>query len=92
MTRFTKKKKKGKAKEIFSGEWVPNYELKISPEEWEKLKTSPKEYASATFKSGDTVLNNIGVRLKGGIGSYRPLENGNKVGLTIKLNQFVILN
>ncbi|MBT5708782.1 CotH kinase family protein [Verrucomicrobia bacterium] len=88
VTRFTKKRKKGKAKEIFSGDWVPTYELEITPVEWEKLKTSPKDYASATFKSGDTILNNIGVRLKGGIGSYRPLENGNKVGLTLKLNQF----
>jgi spore coat protein H len=88
VTRFTKKRKQGKAKEIFSGDWVPTYELQITPEEWEKLKTSPKDYASATFKSGDTVLNNIGVRLKGGIGSYRPLENGNKVALTLKLNQF----
>ena len=87
--RFTKKKKKGKAKEIFSGDWVPTYELEIKPEEWAKLKSSPKEYASATFKSGGTILENIGVRLKGGIGSYRPLENGNKVALTLKINQFV---
>ena len=34
-------------------------------------------------------MENIGVRLKGGIGSYRPLEGGNKVGLTLKMNQFV---
>lgn len=88
VSRFTKKRKQGKAREIFSGDWVPTYELEITPEEWEKLKTSPKDYASATFKIGDKVLSNIGVRLKGGIGSYRPLENGNKVALTLKLNQF----
>ena len=86
--RFDHKRKKGKASEIFSGDWVPTYELTIAPEEWAKLKASPKDYVRATFKSGKTSLSNIGVRLKGGIGSYRPLEGGNKIGLTLKLNQF----
>ncbi len=87
--RFTGKRKKGKAKDIFSGKNTPTYELTILPEQWEKLKNSPKEYVSATFRSEGTILKNIGVRLKGGIGSYRPLEGGNKVGLTLKMNQFV---
>ena len=86
--RFDKKRKKGKAAEIFSGDWIPTYELTISQDEWAKLKGSPKDYVHATFKSGETILSNIGVRLKGGIGSYRPLERGNKIGLTLKLNQF----
>ncbi len=87
--RFEGERKAGKAGRIFSGKHIPTYELEIAPEEWGKLKKDTKTYVRATFRSGDTVLKDIGVRLKGGIGSYRPLEEGNKVGLTLKLNQFV---
>ncbi len=87
--RFSKKPKAGKAGPIFNGDEIPVYDLEISDDAMASLKADSKAYVSATFRSGDTVLENIGVRLKGGIGSYRPLGNGNKVGLTLKMNQFV---
>ena len=87
--RFQKTPKPGKAASIFEGKQVPTYQIDINEENLAKLKNTPNEYVSATFRSDDKTLENVGVRLKGGIGSFRPLEGENKVGLMVKFNKFV---
>lgn len=47
------------------------------------LRRDPRTYVHATFREGGTVYTNVMVRLKGGAGSFRPLDD--KPGLTIKL-------
>ena len=79
---------KDKASKLFDGDAVPQYKITLSPESIESLKKEPKVFAKATFESGDVKLENVGVRLKGFIGSFRPFDGQNKNGFSVKFNAF----
>lgn len=81
-------KEKDDASSLFDGSEVPDYKITLSAESVESLKKEPKIFAKATFESGDTKLENVGVRLKGFIGSFRPFDGQNKNGFTVKFNAF----
>ena len=76
------------ASPVFNGQRVPEYRLVLSPESIESLKKEPKAYTKATFICGDVQLKNVGIRLKGFIGSFRPFDGQNKNGFTVKFNAF----
>ena len=67
---------------------MPAYKITLSPESIESLKKEPKVFVKAKFESGDVKLENVGVRLKGFIGSFRPFDGQNKNGFTVKFNAF----
>jgi len=65
-----------------------DYELSLSEEAIERLHDNPKEYVRATFREGETVFENVGVRVKGGWGSFRMIDGTHKAAFTVKFNQF----
>ena len=81
-------KEKDDASSLFDGSIVPEYKITLSAKSIESLKKEPKIFAKATFESGDTKLENVGLRLKGFIGSFRPFDGQNKNGFTVKFNAF----
>ena len=81
-------KEKDEASKLFDGDDVPEYKISLSPESIESLKKEPKVFARGTFESGDVKLENVGVRLKGFIGSFRPFDGQSKNGFTVKFNAF----
>ncbi len=74
---------------VFNAASTHRYQLVISEEAQELLQEEPKHYVRATFYAGDDRYENVGVRIKGGWGSFRPLDETSKTAFTIKFNQFI---
>ena len=74
---------------VFEVSQVRHYHLELSDDAIEQLHEAPKHYVRATFREGDEVYRNVGVKLKGGWGSFRMLDGHSKAGFTVKFNQFV---
>lgn len=66
----------------------------VSEEELDALEAEPDEYVKGSFEllvGGEpkgAVLNDVGIRLKGGLGSGRPVKTG-KSGFKIRFDEFV---
>ena len=75
--------------ELFGAERVREYHLELSDDAIKQLHEKPKHYVPATFREGSDVYKNVGVRLKGGYGSFRMLDGNSKTAFTVKFNQFV---
>lgn len=74
--------------ELFGQSTIHHYRLELDPLSRHQLQQEPREYVTATFYEGETAYPNVGVRLKGGAGSFREFDGQSKIGLTIKFNQF----
>ncbi len=61
--------------------------LDVPAESLAALAADHRAYARATLREGERTYPDIGIRLKGSAGSFKPLEE--KPGLTVKINQFV---
>ncbi len=82
--------KKGRASDaVFAEGTVHFYEIEMSPEALTSLKTAPREYVRAAFRSGEDFLRDVGVSVKGSVGTFRPIDGESKTGLTVKFDQFV---
>ena len=57
-----------------------------SPKALAPLAKDPRNSVKATIIEGDTVYPDVGVHLRGGLGSFRPVDD--KAGFTIKMNKF----
>ena len=75
--------------ELFEAERVFEYHLELSNDAIKQLHKNPKHYVKATFREGNDVYKNVGVRLKGGYGSFRMLDGNSKAAFTVKFNQFI---
>ena len=73
---------------VFGSLKIRHYHLELSEQSLERLAEEPKHYVRGTFYEGDQVYPNVGIRLKGGWGSFRTLEGENKAAFTIKFNQY----
>jgi len=83
-------RKEGKgSEEVFSAAEVPAYEIELSPEAIEALRRAPKVYVKGTFRCGGETLPDVGVRVKGSIGTFRPIGSPEKTSLSVKFNEFV---
>lgn len=66
----------------------------ISEEELDALEAEPSEYVKGSFEllvggvTKGTLLEDVGIRLKGGVGSSRPVKTG-KSGFKVRFDEFV---
>ena len=80
--------KQDKASQLFDSDEVFEYKITLPEKSIESLKKEPKLFAKATFEHKNIKLENVGVRLKGFLGSFRPFDGQNKNGFTVKFNAF----
>jgi hypothetical protein len=73
---------------LFNPLRVNKFEITMTPADEAALRATPTDYHTATVRlttsKGVTALFNVGVRIKGGWGSYRDLES--KTAFKIKMN------
>ncbi|MBY0513685.1 MAG: CotH kinase family protein [Gemmataceae bacterium] len=58
----------------------------VGPKEADSLRREPKKYVTATLKEGTKTYPNVGVHLRGAVGSFRPFDD--RPGLTINMDKF----
>jgi spore coat protein H len=66
---------------------IPRCEISLEPEAVQSLRTQPREYVKATLRVGTNVFRDVGVKLKGSRGSFRPVDD--RPALTINMDKFV---
>ena len=66
---------------------IPRCEISLEPEAVQSLRTQPREYVKATLRVGTNVFLDVGVKLKGSRGSFRPVDD--HPALTINMDKFV---
>ena len=71
---------------VYALDELPTFRLSLDPDAVASLKRAPREFVKGTFSHGTTVLNDIGVRIKGHR-SLRPLSK--KPALKIRFNKYV---
>jgi hypothetical protein len=67
---------------------VVEIHLQIARDGWESLRNDQRGYVRASLSEGGQTYGEVGLRLKGSAGSFRPVDS-EKPGFTIKVNQFV---
>lgn len=72
---------------LFGGGQVLEIEIEIPQAQLEALRQDHRSYVPVTLREGGRTFKNVGLRLKGSAGSYRPIDD-EKPGFTLKLNQF----
>lgn len=63
------------APDIFTDCIVPNLRIEVPPEGMKKLRRSPRQYVTCTIREGRLVYTNVAIRLKGGPGSFRGVDD-----------------
>jgi len=72
---------------VFTNSSIPRLRLTIPVENIEKLRGNPREYIRATVRAGTNVWENVGVHIKGSIGSFRSIDG--KPSLTLSFEKFI---
>ena len=72
--------------DILAGDYVGEITIGISRENIAALSQSPRVFVRATVREGATVYTNVAIRLKAGVGSFRPVDQN--PALTLKFDKF----
>ena len=81
--------------ELFTNDFVPRLQIEIPPEgmailqsyEWDRdVNGQDRTNVRATVREEDKVYTNVAIHLKGGLGSFRPLDD--KPALTLSFDRF----
>jgi hypothetical protein len=70
-----KAKALAEADDLFSGTNIPSLSIEISGDGMRRLRRNPREYVPATLKEGAVTYTNVAIHLKGGPGSFRPVDD-----------------
>lgn len=86
-----KEKKPDLVKEFYASGAIPQLRLEISKEQLDALRKNPRVYNQCSVKGAlsgqeDTVLTEVGIKLKGQAGSFRNVDE--KPGITLNFNKF----
>ena len=71
---------------FFAGKKALHLDIEIGAKPLSLLRLEPRTYVRASITNGGTVYPDIGIHLRGGLGSFRPVDG--KAGFTIKMNKF----
>ena len=71
--------------DLFLGDVIPELRIELSRTNLEQLRQHPRTYVLGAVREGKTVYTNVCIRLKGGPGSFRPLED--KPALTLNFGR-----
>lgn len=71
---------------FFTNGVIPRLEIQVADDEWKKLRANNRSYAKATVREGDSVYTDVAIHLKGGAGSFRPLESN--PALTLNFDKY----
>jgi spore coat protein H len=71
---------------VFDPAPVLRLSIEVQEEAVNQLRMSPHSFVSAVVHEGDRVYREVGLHLKGSIGSFRPFDD--KPGITLKFNKF----
>ena len=72
--------------DLFRDGSIPQLRIELNPAALESLRQKPREYVVAKLTEGATVYQQVGVHLKGKIGSFRPIDE--KPSLTLDFCRF----
>jgi|GEM_PF-412738 len=81
-----KEQNRAAADAFFTNFNLTRISLEISEEALESLRKTPREYVRITLREGDLVLSNVAAHLKGGVGSFRKVDD--RPGFTLDFNRF----
>ena len=73
------------ADDLFESGAVPHLQLTIAPDAMSSLRTNARAYVRAVVREGTSVWSQVGVHLKGSIGSFRSIDG--KPGWTLSFDQ-----
>ncbi len=65
---------------------IPTLRLEVSDENVDFLRREPKRYVEGRLRKGAKVWTDVGIKLKGAEGSFRPIDE--KPGLTLNFGKF----
>lgn len=71
---------------FFKSDKIVHLDIEIGSKPLSLLRLDPRKYVTATLTEGDNVYPDIGIHLRGGLGSFRPIDE--KPGLTLNINKF----
>ena len=63
------------ATDLFQDGLIPRLRIELSAEARASLRSKPRTYVTATIREGAHVYTNVSIRLKGGPGSFRQLDD-----------------
>ena len=72
--------------DLFTNNAVARLEITIGSKEADSLRHEPRDFVRATVGDGQGIFADVAVRLKGSIGSFRPLNE--KPGFTLDFDRF----
>ena len=72
--------------ELFAEGMVCHLDLEITPRALEKLANEAREFVRAKVREGNALYQEVGVHLKGSVGSFRPVDD--KPGFTLDFANF----
>src|SRR5215213_2549271 len=78
-------KKPVPALDLFEKGEIPRVRLELSDDAIERLRISPRQYVTGAVVEGARRYTNVSIRLKGGPGSSRPLED--RPAFTVNFDQ-----
>ncbi len=79
--------KTDETKGLCDGKKVIHLSIDLSPKDLDALRKEPRKYVKCTLTEGDAVYEGVGIHLKGGIGSFRKIDE--KPSLTLNMDKFV---
>ena len=72
---------------IFDQPTLLAFKLELAPEALDQLRQAAREYVPATVTIDGQTLTNVGIHLKGALGSFRPVDD--RPALTLSFSKFV---
>ncbi len=71
---------------LFTNAAILQIHLELSPESIESLRKHPRRYVRAVVSEGGSAFSDVGIHLKGSVGSFRGIDD--KPGLTLNFGKF----